>query len=81
MESDRGFTAFLFAHNRRNVKLIKLNEYGWNQSLEANWEKMNETLTMKKCVPGRVALEHKRMYRVITAEGEWLSVCSGDNGA
>ena len=28
---------------------------------------------MKKCVPGRVTLEHKRMYRVITAEGEWLS--------
>nr|WP_192598703.1 ribosome small subunit-dependent GTPase A [Sporosarcina limicola] len=32
---------------------------------------------MKKCVPARVTLEHKRMYRVITEEGEWLSVCSG----
>ena len=32
---------------------------------------------MKKYVPGRVTLEHKRMYRVVTAEGEWFSVCSG----
>ncbi|MCG3088700.1 ribosome small subunit-dependent GTPase A [Sporosarcina sp. MB25] len=31
----------------------------------------------QKSLPGRVTLEHKRMYRVITEEGEWLSVCSG----
>lgn len=57
--------------------MINLNEYGWNKTHEANWEEMNEVLKMKKSVPGRVTLEHKRMYRVITAEGEWLSVCSG----
>ena len=57
--------------------MIKLNEYGWNQTHEANWEEINDGLKMKKCVPGRVTLEHKRMYRVVTSEGEWLSVCSG----
>lgn len=55
----------------------KLNEYGWNTAHEVNWEDMNNDLKMKKCVPGRVVLEHKRMYRVITSGGEWLSVCSG----
>ena len=57
--------------------MIKLNEYGWNNTHEANWKEMKNDLKMNKCVPGRVALEHKRMYRVITSEGEWLSVCSG----
>ena len=55
----------------------KLNEYGWNTSHEENWEEMNKVVKLKKCVPGRVVLEHKRMYRVITSEGEWLTVCSG----
>ena len=57
--------------------MINLNEYGWNTSHEANWEEMNDNEKMKKCTPGRVTLEHKHMYRVVTAEGEWLSVCSG----
>ena len=57
--------------------MIKLNEYGWNKTHEANWEAINENMNKKSCVPGRVTLEHKRMFRVVTAEGEWLSVCSG----
>jgi ribosome biogenesis GTPase / thiamine phosphate phosphatase len=57
--------------------LINLNEYGWNTSHEANWKDFLDGFKMKKCVPGRVTLEHKRMYRVVTIEGEWLSVCSG----
>ncbi|MFC5591768.1 ribosome small subunit-dependent GTPase A [Sporosarcina soli] len=55
----------------------KLSDYGWNRTYETSWNEMNEDPKMKKCVSGRVTLEHKRMYRVITAEGEWLSVCSG----
>ena len=57
--------------------MSKLNTYGWNRTHEANWDIINENLKKKMCVPGRVTLEHKRMYRVVTAEGEWLSVCSG----
>jgi ribosome biogenesis GTPase / thiamine phosphate phosphatase len=53
--------------------LITLKEYGWNKTHEVNWEEINN----EKWVPGRVTLEHKKMYRVITTEGEWLSVCSG----
>lgn len=55
----------------------KLNDYGWNTFHEANWEEMNNDLKINKCIPGRVVLEHKRMYRVVTTEGEWLAVCSG----
>jgi ribosome biogenesis GTPase / thiamine phosphate phosphatase len=53
--------------------LITLKEYGWNNTCEVNWKKINN----EKYVPGRVTLEHKKMYRVITTEGEWLCVCSG----
>ncbi|QUW23466.1 ribosome small subunit-dependent GTPase A [Sporosarcina sp. Marseille-Q4063] len=53
--------------------MITLKEYGWNNTHEANWEEIDN----EKCVPGRITLEHKKMYRVITTEGEWLSVCSG----
>lgn len=55
----------------------KLYEYGWNTFHETNWKEMNNNLKINKCVPGRVVLEHKRMYRVVTTEGEWLAVCSG----
>ena len=47
------------------------------QTHEANWEEINEELKRISVCPGRVTLEHKRMYRVVTSEGEWLSVCSG----
>jgi ribosome biogenesis GTPase / thiamine phosphate phosphatase len=53
--------------------LITLKEYGWNKTHEVNWEEINN----EKWIPGRVTLEHKKMYRVITTDGEWLSVCSG----
>lgn len=57
--------------------MIKMNDYGWNTVHEANWEQLSTDTKIQKCVPGRVTLEHKRMFRVITSEGEWLSVCSG----
>ena len=53
--------------------MITLKDYGWNKTHELNWKEMN----YEKYVPGRVTLEHKKMYRVITTEGEWLSICSG----
>lgn len=46
-----------------------IEKYGWN-------EKWNDK-TGAVGVPGRVVLEHKNLYRVITEEGEWLSSLSG----
>lgn len=54
----------------------QLNEYGWNNIRQDEWKNNFETAE-RNYVPGRVTLEHKRMYRVVTAEGEWLSTCSG----
>lgn len=57
--------------------MINLKDYGWNESYKVKWERLIDASKVKKSIPGRVTLEHKRMYRVVTAEGEWLSVCSG----
>ncbi|CAM3177689.1 ribosome small subunit-dependent GTPase A [Filibacter tadaridae] len=54
-----------------------LNDYGWNKIHEENWKELNVGPKLQKCVPGRVTLEHKKMFRIVTEEGEWLSVCSG----
>ncbi|WP_168157280.1 ribosome small subunit-dependent GTPase A [Sporosarcina ureilytica] len=56
---------------------MKLDDYGWNLLHKDNFSTIIEERGLAKCVPGRVILEHKRMYRVITEFGEWLSVCSG----
>lgn len=46
-----------------------IEQYGWNNKWE---EKM-----LSKGIAGRVLLEHKHLYRVITNEGEWLCSLSG----
>ena len=46
-----------------------IEKYGWNDKWQ---EKMPN-----KGIAGRVLLEHKNLYRVITNEGEWLSSLSG----
>ena len=46
-----------------------IEQYGWN----SKWE---EKMTNKGLV-GRVLLEHKHSYKVITNEGEWLCSLSG----
>lgn len=46
-----------------------IKNYGWNE----NWQDQIETAG----VPGRVVLEHKNLYRVITDHGEWLGSLSG----
>lgn len=55
----------------------QLIEYGWNEERQKYWNDYIVSGGEKNYVAGRVTLEHKRMYRVATAEGEWLSVCSG----
>lgn len=49
------------------MKLIT--KYGWNE----NWQQQTGPVG----VPGRVVLEHKNLYRVVTDGGEWLSSLSG----
>lgn len=54
---------------RRKFKLNLIEKYGWN----SKWE---EKMTSKELV-GRVLLEHKHLYRVVTNDGEWLCSLSG----
>ncbi|GKV57102.1 putative ribosome biogenesis GTPase RsgA [Sporosarcina sp. NCCP-2222] len=56
--------------------MTNLQQLGWTELREQDWSALPEGMKQKS-LPGRVTLEHKRMYRVITEEGEWLSVCSG----
>nr|WP_221936812.1 ribosome small subunit-dependent GTPase A [Alkalicoccobacillus porphyridii] len=48
-------------------------QFGWSEQRQQEWEQ----LQLDECIPGRVVLEHKRMYRVMTTEGELLSEVSG----
>ncbi|MBM0066672.1 ribosome small subunit-dependent GTPase A [Alkalicoccobacillus gibsonii] len=48
-------------------------KYGWNAKRQEEWEQ----LQTDELIPGRVVLEHKRLYRVMTATGELLSEVSG----
>lgn len=49
--------------------MTKIEQYGWNDSWQ---EKITGNGT-----PGRVILEHKNLYRVVTNHGEWLCSISG----
>lgn len=53
--------------------ILVLQAYGWNQS----WEELRSDLGLTDRVIGRVILEHKRLYRVITEQGEVLASVSG----
>lgn len=47
----------------------KIEQYGWNTA----WQEKIGT----SGIPGRITLEHKNIYRVVTDRGEWLSTLSG----
>lgn len=49
--------------------MTKIEQYGWSTSWQ---EKINAP-----GLPGRVTLEHKNLYRVVTDNGEWLCSLSG----
>lgn len=52
---------------------MNLKQLGWNQELQTKFDLMNN----KNCIPGRVTLEHKRIYRVLTEQGELLAEITG----
>lgn len=54
-----------------------LQNHGWNELHQTHWNEQKQDLKASDCTIGRVTLEHKHMYRVVTEQGEWLAVCSG----
>lgn len=54
-----------------------LQNYGWNELHQTHWIEHQENFKSSEGKIGRVTLEHKHMYRVVTELGEWLAVCSG----
>ena len=50
-----------------------LSSLGWTADVEAAFAAQREA----GLTPGRVALEHNHVYRVLTAEGEWLAEAAG----
>ena len=50
-----------------------LSTLGWTSDVEAAFAEQRES----GLVPGRVALEHNHVYRVLTTEGEWLAEAAG----
>jgi ribosome biogenesis GTPase len=55
------------------VAAIDLASLGWNTDLVQAFAPHAE----KGFVPGRVSLEHNHVYRVLTADGEWLAETAG----
>ncbi|TLS52288.1 ribosome small subunit-dependent GTPase A [Paenibacillus antri] len=53
--------------------MSELERYGWNETREAAFASSRA----KGWTPGRVSLEHKRMYRIWTENGELLAELSG----
>ncbi|MFK7693736.1 ribosome small subunit-dependent GTPase A [Paenibacillus sp. HJGM_3] len=52
---------------------MNLQHLGWTPS----WETAFQPYRTKNLVPGRIALEHKHMYRVYTEQGDFLAEVSG----
>jgi len=58
------------------LKTVK--NYGWNESWETKWSQQSNNEKLHASTAGRILLEHKHMYRVVTDEGEWLASLSGN---
>jgi ribosome biogenesis GTPase len=52
---------------------LNLTKLGWNTELQKEFEVLNN----KEWIPGRVTLEHKRIYRVLTESGELMAEITG----
>lgn len=56
---------------------LNMTHYGLKDPFKTQAESLMATSEFSRCIPGRVVLEHKRMYRVMTERGEWMSTVSG----
>ncbi|RPI02345.1 MAG: ribosome small subunit-dependent GTPase A [Calditrichaeota bacterium] len=53
--------------------VIDLNALGWNSFFQSQWEKRNE----EGLQAGRVSLQHKKRYKILTENGEFDAVIAG----
>ncbi|MEC9489208.1 MAG: ribosome small subunit-dependent GTPase A [Halanaerobium sp.] len=56
------------------MEKIDLRELGWDEFYASQFIEYEKE---EKFVPGRIAVEHKHLYRVYTAEGDFLAEVSG----
>ncbi len=59
--------------NAQGFSAGPLERLGWDEA----WARAWHALDIPGCLPGRVSLEHNHVFRVFTAEGEWLAETSG----
>jgi ribosome biogenesis GTPase len=65
--------AFLAFNKEETTLTLLLQRYGFDPFYEEAFQSYNLT----SCQPGRIALEHKHLYRVWTADGEIMADISG----
>lgn len=56
---------------------MNLKDFGWNTNWQQQFDKYKLSNTNDQITVGRVLLEHKHSYRVITEFGEWHATLSG----
>ena len=56
---------------------MKLQQLGFQSYFQDQWQQL-ELSSNTNIIPGRVVLEHKHSYRVVTEKGEWLATVSGN---
>ncbi|RIJ67889.1 ribosome small subunit-dependent GTPase A [Rummeliibacillus sp. TYF005] len=56
---------------------MNLQDYGWNNNWQKQFEAYKHLNTNEHLTVGRVLLEHKHSYRVMTEFGEWMATPSG----
>ncbi|GLC89510.1 ribosome small subunit-dependent GTPase A [Lysinibacillus piscis] len=56
---------------------MNLTTLGFTTYFEEQMKAFQQDTKLAKCVPARVALEHKHSYRVVAEEGEWLATVAG----
>lgn len=57
---------------------MNLQKYGYKEPFISQTEQLLNQTSYTNCVPGRIVLEHKHSYRIVTAEAEWLGTISGN---
>lgn len=56
---------------------MNLTTLGFSTYFQEQITTFNDESKLANCVPARVTLEHKHLYRVRAEEGEWLAIIAG----
>lgn len=57
---------------------MTLQKFGYKEPFISQTEDLLIQPNYSNCVPGRIVLEHKHSYRIVTADAEWLGTISGN---